>query len=111
MSEGWLGGTLYSSLITLHSSLFTLILEQRMHRPIQFLPPIEKRQLDHHPDPHDRRAELPHQARGGGGGAAGGEDVVDDQRAVVGGQGVVVNLQRAAAVFERVLILPRFPRQ
>src|SRR5688572_1672377 len=43
--------------------------------------------------------------------AASGEHVVDDQDAVLGSEGVVVDLQRATAVFEDVLVLARRVRQ
>src|SRR3954449_11520128 len=72
---------------------------------------IEERQFDYESRGDDGRSALARQRCRAGSGAAGGEQVVDEQDAVVGGEGVVVNLENAAAVFERVLAAPRFPRQ
>src|SRR5438067_6361138 len=88
-----------------------LITNQRMNRDIQLLSSFQEIELDHHGRPHDRRAEFLYQRGGGGGGAAGGQDVVDDDDAVVRGQGVVVDLQNIAPVFELVLVAARRPRQ
>src|SRR3954447_615408 len=72
---------------------------------------VEKRQFDYESRRDDGRSAFARERCRARGGAAGGEQVVDEQDAVVGGERVVVNLENAAAVFERVLAAARFPRQ
>src|SRR3954463_15788431 len=72
---------------------------------------VEKRQFDYESRRDDGRSAFARERCRAGSGAAGGEQVVDEEDAVVGGERVVVNLENAAAVFERVLAAPRFPRQ
>ena len=90
----------------------SLVRNQRMNgNAIESRAPIEERQLDYESGGDDGGAAFARERGRAGGGAAGGEQVVDEQDAVVGGEGIVVNLEDAAAVFEGVLAAPRFPRQ
>src|SRR5258708_18316971 len=92
-----------------HPAPYSLIRKQRMNRrAIEFGPSIEERQLDHESGSDDGGAAFAHQRYGAGGSSAGGEHVVDDQNAVVGGECIVMDLQDAAAVFERVFAAARF---
>src|SRR4051794_1377547 len=72
---------------------------------------IQERQFDDESCCNDRRAAFARERCRARGGAACGEQIVDEQDAIVGGEGVVVDLENAAAVFERVLAATRFPRQ
>src|SRR4051812_17020869 len=74
-------------------------------------PPVEERQLNHKSSCDNRGPALSNEGNRAGSRAARRKNIIDDQNTVLGSQGVVMNLQDAAAVFERVFAAPRFGRQ
>ena len=69
---------------------------------LQLVAAVEEGQFDEEFDFDDPTAELFDQAGGGGGGAAGGQQVVHEQHPLARLDGVGVQLERGAAIFQVV---------
>src|SRR5262247_1841438 len=86
--------------------------DQRMQWVVlQFLAPVEKRQLDHERDADHLASQLLDQTQCGGHRPAGREQVIDGEHALTGPDGVFVHRQRVTAVLELVFYLDRLAGQ